>query len=63
MRGAHELIQYLKSKNIQIVILAVFHDGPAMQNLELTGFANYLHHKMTFNSGLVGGNDVFNPKA
>ncbi len=63
MRGAHELIQYLKSKNIQIVIFSGgFHEGinPAMQKLGINlSFANYLHHKNDILTGLVGGEMMF----
>ena len=63
MHGSYDLIQYLKSKNIQIVIFSGgFHEGidPAMKKLGVKlGFANYLHHKNGILTGLVGGEMMF----
>ncbi|ELN2580997.1 phosphoserine phosphatase SerB, partial [Campylobacter coli] len=63
MNGAYELIEFLNSKNIFVVIFSGgFHEGidPAMKKLKVNlGFANYLHHKNNTLSGLVGGEMMF----
>ncbi|MBM0636741.1 phosphoserine phosphatase SerB [Campylobacter sp. VicNov18] len=63
MQGSYNLIQYLNSKNIQIVIFSGgFHEGidPAMEKLGIKmGYANYLHHKNGVLTGLLGGEMMF----
>ncbi|KAA6227235.1 MULTISPECIES: phosphoserine phosphatase SerB [unclassified Campylobacter] len=63
MNGANELLAYLTSKNIlSLVLSGGFHEGidPAMKKLNFNlGFANYLHHKDGFLTGLVGGEMMF----
>ncbi|TQR32322.1 phosphoserine phosphatase SerB [Campylobacter sp. MIT 99-7217] len=63
MNGSFELIEFLKSKNIQVVVFSGgFHEGidPAMKKLGFhLGFANYLHHKNNILTGLVGGEMMF----
>ncbi|MCX2682624.1 phosphoserine phosphatase SerB [Campylobacter sp. MIT 21-1685] len=63
MNGAYELVEFLHSKNILIVIFSGgFHEGidPAMEKLGIKlGFANYLHNKNNAVSGLVGGEMMF----
>lgn len=59
MPGALELINYLKAKNIRVLVFSGgFYEGinPAQKKLGFhSSFANYLHHKNGILSGLVGG--------
>ncbi|MDO4674460.1 phosphoserine phosphatase SerB [Campylobacter sp.] len=63
MPGSFELIEFLKSKNISIVVFSGgFHEGidATMERLKFDlGFANYLHHKDGKLTGLVGGEMMF----
>ena len=63
MNGAVELIKYLKSKDIKVIVFSGgFHEGidPAMEKLNFDlGFANYLHRKNGFLTGLVAGEMMF----
>ncbi len=63
MTGAYELVDFLNSKDIKIVIFSGgFHEGinPAMKKLNIKlGFANYLHQKNEILTGLVGGEMMF----
>ncbi|MGH2267277.1 phosphoserine phosphatase SerB [Campylobacter taeniopygiae] len=63
MNGAYELCEFLKSKNIFLVIFSGgFYEGinPAMQKLNIdAGFANHLHHKNDILTGYVGGEMMF----
>lgn len=63
MTGAYELVDFLNSKDIKIVIFSGgFHEGidPAMKKLNINlGFANYLHQKNEILTGLVGGEMMF----
>ncbi|TKX31233.1 phosphoserine phosphatase SerB [Campylobacter estrildidarum] len=63
MNGAYELCEFLKSKNILLIICSGgFYEGinPAMEKLGFNmGFANHLHQKNGVLSGLVGGEMMF----
>lgn len=63
MNGAKELISYLKSKNITVAVFSGgFHEGVDLAQNKLNfdiAFANYLHQKDGFLSGLVGGEMMF----
>ncbi|WP_286005819.1 phosphoserine phosphatase SerB [Campylobacter avium] len=63
MKGAKEIISYLKSKNIIVAVFSGgFHEGvdeaQKVLNFDIA-FANYLHQKDGFLSGLVGGEMMF----
>jgi len=63
MNGALELISFLKSKGILVVVFSGgFHEGidPAQEKLNFDiGFANCLHHKNKILTGLVAGEMMF----
>lgn len=63
MQGSFELIDYLKSKNIKVVVFSGgFHEGMTFAREKLgfdAGFANSLHHKDGLLSGLVAGEMMF----
>ena len=63
MNGAFDLINYLKSKDIKVVVFSGgFHSGTdrAQKKLKFdASFANILHHKDGRLTGLVGGEMMF----
>ncbi|EAK9869494.1 TPA: phosphoserine phosphatase SerB [Campylobacter lari] len=64
MNGAKELCEYLKNKNIKIIIFSGgFHEGIDLIQNKLHfdfGFANFLHSKNGVLTGKVGGEIMFN---
>ncbi|TKX32535.1 phosphoserine phosphatase SerB [Campylobacter aviculae] len=63
MNGAYELCEFLKSKNILLIICSGgFYEGinPAMEKLGFNiAFANHLHQKNGLLTGLVSGEIMF----
>ena len=63
MNGAYELINFLKSKDIKVIVFSGgFHTGTdkAQEKLKFdASFANILHHKDGVLTGLVGGEMMF----
>lgn len=64
MNGAIELCEYLKAKNIKIIVFSGgFHEGIDLTQNKLHfdfGFANFLHSKDGILTGKVGGEIMFN---